>query len=499
MTTTTADTGSVQRMSPRDRNVIATLLVATFVVILNETIMSVALPRLMIDLQIDANTAQWLSTAFMLTMAVVIPTTGFLLQRLSTRTVYVLALSLFCAGTMLAALAPGFWVLLVARVIQACGTATMLPLLMTTILNLVPVERRGVVMGNIGIAISVAPALGPTVSGLILQYFSWRFMFVAVLPIALATLAYGAARLVNVGQPGNQRLDVPSVILTVPAFGGLVFGLSRLTDPTGLAVGIVSLVVGVLCLIAFGLRQRALARAEASPLLDLRAFDFRMFKIATTVLCIAMVALFGSVILLPIYLQTIRGLTSLETGLLVLPGGVVMGVLGPIVGRLLDRYGPPVLATSGGVVLVLALWGLSTVDATTPIWLLLVMHVAVMTSLAFLFTPAFTSGLNPLPPHLYSHGSAILTTLQQVSGAAGTAVLVMIMAARTTTLTAAGQPPLEALNGGIEVAFRVAAVIAVGAAVLAAFLRNPMPVPGHGHEPTPAERPSDEPEVDATA
>jgi DHA2 family lincomycin resistance protein-like MFS transporter len=231
--TTTTETLPSGRMSSRDRSVIGTLLVATFVVILNETIMSVALPTLMIDLSIDANTAQWLSTAFMLTMAVVIPTTGFLLQRLTTRTVYVLGLGLFCIGTAIAALAPGFWVLLLARVIQACGTATMLPLLMTTVLNLVPVERRGVVMGNIGMVIAVAPALGPTVSGLILHYFSWRFMFVAVLPIALATLAYGAARLVNVSEPGEQRLDVLSVILTVPAFGGLVFGLSKLTDPTG--------------------------------------------------------------------------------------------------------------------------------------------------------------------------------------------------------------------------------------------------------------------------
>ena len=473
MTTTRTETVRSDRMSKRDRNVIATLLVATFVVILNETIMSVALPTLMVDLSIDANTAQWLSTAFMLTMAVVIPTTGFLLQRLSTRTVYVLALGFFCAGTALAALAPGFWILLLARVIQACGTATMLPLLMTTVLNLVPVERRGVVMGNIGLVISVAPALGPTVSGLILEYFSWRFMFVAVLPIALAALVYGAARLVNISEPGEQRLDVLSVILTVPAFGGLVFGLSKLTDPAGMVIGIVSLVVGVLCLVAFVLRQRSLARTENSPLLDLRTFDFRMFKLAVVVLCIAMVALFGSVILLPIYLQSVRGLTSLQTGLLVLPGGVLMGVLGPIVGRLLDRFGPPVLAASGGVVLVLALLGLSTVNATTPVWLLLIMHMAVMTSLAFLFTPAFTSGLNPLPPHLYSHGSAILTTMQQVSGAAGTAVLVMVMTTRSAVLLAAGESSSEALNGGISLAFMVAAVIAVPAAICAAFLRNP--------------------------
>lgn len=204
-------------LSARDRTVIVTLLVASFVVILNETIMGVALPRLMVDLEVRASTGQWLTTAFMLTMAVVIPTTGFALQRLSTRTVFVLAMGLFSAGTLLAGLAPGFWVLLLARVVQASGTAIMIPLLMTTILTLVPPERRGTVIANVSIVISVAPAIGPTVSGLILQYLSWRFMFLLVLPVALAALAYGYLRLVNVGETGTRQLDGVSVALSVPA------------------------------------------------------------------------------------------------------------------------------------------------------------------------------------------------------------------------------------------------------------------------------------------
>jgi DHA2 family lincomycin resistance protein-like MFS transporter len=166
---TTTDVADA-RLASRDRKVIATLLVATFVVILNETIMGVALPVLMVDLNLSAGTVQWLTTAFMLTMAVVIPTTGFLLQRFSTRTVYGAALGLFSAGTLLAGMAPGFWVLLIGRIVQASGTAIMLPLLMTTILTLVPIQRRGVVMGNVSIVIAVAPAIGPTLSGLILQF-----------------------------------------------------------------------------------------------------------------------------------------------------------------------------------------------------------------------------------------------------------------------------------------------------------------------------------------
>ena len=466
------------KLSVGDRSIIITLLIATFVMILNETIMSVALPHLMVDLGISARTVQWLTTAFMLTMAVVIPTTGFLLQRISTRTVFMLAMGLFSAGTLLAAIAPGFWVLLSARIIQASGTAVMLPLLMTTVLTLVPIERRGVVMGNISIAISVAPAIGPTLSGLILQYLSWRFMFVLVLPIALAALVYGSRRLVNVGEPGHQKLDVVSVLLSVPAFGGIVYGLSQLgRDSAGPEIAIGSLIIGVICLLAFGLRQRRLARGAGSPLLNLRPFSFPMFSLSLTLLCIAMLSLFGMVILLPIYLQTVRSIDSLPTGLMLLPGGVLMGVLGPVVGRIFDRYGPKALCISGASVLRLVMWSFSKVEAGTPLWLLVGLHVLLMVALACLFTPAFTTGLNPLPPDLYSHGSAILSTLQQVAGAAGTALLVAIMSSQTAALSAAGLPELAALNGGISRAFQVAAVLGLGAIVCAIFMRNPKPEP----------------------
>jgi MFS transporter, DHA2 family, lincomycin resistance protein len=481
--------------------VIITLLVATFVVILNETIMGVALPRLMSDLEVTPRTGQWLSTAFMLTMAVVIPTTGFLLQRLATRTVFHLAMGLFCAGTLLAAVSPGFWLLLLGRIVQASGTAVMIPLLMTTVLTLVPVDRRGVVMGNISIAISVAPAIGPTVSGIILQFLPWRFMFVVVLPIAVAALINGSRRLVDVGEAGQQRLDVPSVLLSVPAFGGIVYGLSQLGADSlaGGRVAIGCLVVGVVCLLIFGVRQRRLARGSVKsrgdtpraprggdPLLDLRAFRYPMFSLSLALLCIAMMGLFGMVILLPIYLQQIRGVGSLPTGLMLLPGGLLMGLLGPQVGKLFDRYGPKALTIFGAGLLTLTMWRLSTIDAGTPIWLLVGLHVIMSIGLACLFTPSFTTGLNPLPPQLYSHGSALLATLQQVAGAAGTALLVAIMASRTSALVAEGVDPAVAQNTGIQTAFLVATGI-VGLAIgCAIFMRNPKPEPAGPPEVGPS-------------
>ena len=186
------DIPTVEDHGARNKLVIVLLLVSAFVVILNETIMGVALPHLMADLDISASAAQWLTTAFMLTMAVVIPVTGYLLQRLNTRPVFILAMSLFSAGTLISALAPGFAMLVIGRIVQASGTAIMMPLLMTTVMTLVPPESRGRTMGNISIVISVAPAIGPTISGLILSVLEWRWLFLLVLPIALCALALGA-------------------------------------------------------------------------------------------------------------------------------------------------------------------------------------------------------------------------------------------------------------------------------------------------------------------
>ena len=455
-----------EKLSRESVTVIATLLVATFVVILNETIMNVALQRLMVDLGVDAPTVQWLSTGFMLTMAVVIPTTGFILQSLSTRAVFMLAMGLFAGGTALAAVAPGFEILLLARIIQAGGTAIMLPLLMTTILTLVPLARRGAVMGNVSIAISVAPAMGPTVSGLILEHFTWRFMFVFVLPVALAALAIGAKYLTNVGETEKTKLDFFSVLLTVPAFGGLVYGLSQIGGQGGQGgpstAAIAALVIGVASLAVFVLRQLRLQKAEA-PLLDLRAFNFRMFTVSVLLMVVAMMALFGAVILLPLYLQEIRGLKSLETGLVLLPGGLAMGLLGPFIGRVFDKVGPLPLTVTGSTMMVLSLWQFSMLTAETAVWWIVVLHVALSLGLALLFTPAFTTGLNPLPPHLYSHGSAIMSTLQQVAGAAGTALLVSIYA-----VVSAG----SGIVAGMHAAFLTAAVIAVAAVVLSAMMRK---------------------------
>jgi DHA2 family lincomycin resistance protein-like MFS transporter len=465
--TSRADAGE-----PVNANLAIGLLVASaFVMILNETIMSVALPALITDLRITVGTAQWLTSGFLLTMAVVIPITGFLLQRFRPRQIYIASMISFSLGTLIAALAPGFAVLMTGRIVQAFGTAVMVPLLMTTVLRLVPQERRGAMMGTITVVIAVAPAVGPTLSGVILTALGWRWMFWIVLPIALVALAAGVRWLRVPAETRRIPLDVLSVILSALAFGGLVFGLSSVGEAArgeALINPWIPTAVGLVAMVVFVLRQLRL-QGEGRALLDLRPLGFRPFAVAIVLVVLSMMSLFGVLILLPLYLQDVLRLSPFVTGLAVLPGGLVMGLLGPVVGRLYDRIGARPLVVPGAVVLALALWAFTTLGASSPLWMIIGMHVVLVVGLSLMLTPLITDALGRLPGDLDSHGSAILATLQQVAGAAGTALFITVMSLASA----------DAATGtdvaGARAAFLCAAVIATVALPLTLLISRRAP------------------------
>lgn len=456
--------------------VIALLVVAAFVVILNETTMGVALTPIMADLGITAATGQWLTTGFLLTMAIVIPLTGFILQRFPLRTVFFTAMTLFSIGTLIAGLAPGFEWLLAGRIVQASGTAIMMPLLFTTVLNIVPASHRGRMMGVITIVIAVAPAIGPTVSGLILANLTWHWIFWIILPIALIAIALGAVWVRNVTDvKADARFDVLSVVLSALGFGGLIYGLSSIGEAASGHAPVpvwVPLVVGAAALVAFVLRQLQLQKTDGA-LLDLRTFQSRTFSLAVVLVVVVMAALFGSLILLPIYLQQVLGLDTLAVGLMLLPGGVLMGVMAPIVGNAFDRFGPTPLVIPGMVVAAGALWGMTTFDQGTPVAWIIAVHLALNLGLGLVFTPLLTSALGSLPRHLYPHGSAIVGTAQQVAGAAGTALFVTLMSVTAAAAVGEGVEGSAATAQGVHAAFFVGACIASAAVILAAFVRKP--------------------------
>ena len=464
-------------VAARNRMALILLLAAVFVVFLNETMMTVALPKIQEALRIDATQGQWLTTAFALTMAVVIPTTGWLLQRLNTRPAFIVAMVTFSIGTLIAALSPVFEMLIVGRVVQAIGTAIMMPLMMTTVMTIVAPQDRGRIMGRISIVMSVAPAVGPTVSGALLQFLPWQGLFWVMLPIALVMLGIGVRFIPNVSETRAVPLDVLSVVLSAIAFSSLVYGLSTIGSAALGEVPIAPWIPIALGLVVLGLfiwRQLLLQRTD-SALLDLRTFLSRNFTFSVTLLAVAMLAMFGVVIVIPQFARYTLGLDVIWVGALLLPGSLLMGLLGPLIGRLYDKYGPRPLIIPGSIAVSGGLWILALTLGEGSSWLILLgAHVLLSLGLAFLFTPLFSVSLGSLKPHLYSYGSATVATLQQVAGAAGIALFVALYA---TGLAASGnvdpeQPLAAEAAAGAHLAFIAGGFISFAVIVLTLFIRK---------------------------
>jgi len=497
MTSATTARTTAPLLGPTESRVVWLLLAAAFVAILNETTMGVAIPHLIDDLGITAVDAQWLTTAFMLTMAVVIPITGFLLRRFTTRQVFVAAMSLFSAGTLIALLAPGFSVLLVARVVQAMGTAIMMPLLMTTLMTIVPPHARGRMMGRVSIVMSLAPAIGPTLSGVLLETLTWRWIFGVVLPIALLALAMGARWIQNLGETTHAPIDVLSIVLSAFGFGGIVYGLSQIggaaahggtaaeaaAQSTSTVSLTVSFAVGVVSLALFLWRQVLLQRVD-DALLDLRVFRDRNFALAIGQMALLSLAFFGTITVLPLYMQRALGHSPLETGLAVLPGSLLMGLAGPFIGRIYDARGTRVLLVPGAIVAVSVLWLFAlTFTATTPLWFIIVAQTVLSLGLALSFTPLFTASLGSLEPRFYSYGSAVLGTVQQVAGAAGIAVMITVMSAVGAGALETGATAREAEALGAHASFLLAAAISLPLLVGAFLIRKPADQGADAHAP----------------
>lgn len=488
MTTTPIRTTPPATPKLRTGPVIALLLISAFVVVLNETAMGVSIPHIMEAFDVSAASAQWLTTAFMLTMAVVIPITGVLLQRYPLRRSFFTAMSLFSLGTASAAFAPTFELLLAARVVQALGTSIMLPLLFTTVMQLVAHERRGRTMGLVTIVTAAAPALGPTVSGVIVSSLGWRWVFLIVLPIAVLAIIAGAFWLRNVTPTMPARFDVLSVVLSAVGFSGLIYGLVSIGEQASHEGGLppwVPIAAGVLVLAGLVVRQLALRNTDR-VLLDVRVFTGPVFTMSTVTVVVVSIAVFGSLILLPLYIQQVLGQPAYVAGLMLLPGGVLSGVMAPFVGMVYDKVGPRALVLPGSVIVTGAMLAFSTVSAETPTWLVIAMHMLLSIGTALMMTPLMTTALGAVAPRLYPHASAIVNTLQQVAGAAGTALFITVFSVAATADV--DKHGLAALAGGVGTAFGVGAAISAVGIALAVFLRRTPIVSGAAIEPADMER-----------
>ncbi|MFD2657797.1 DHA2 family efflux MFS transporter permease subunit [Gracilibacillus thailandensis] len=445
------------------------LMSGAFVAILNQTLLGTALPHIMEDLEIDAATAQWLQSIFMLVNGIMIPVTAFLIERFTTRALFLTAMGSFAVGTLVAAVAPGFSVLMIGRVLQAAGAGIMMPLMQTIMFLIFPIEKRGTAMGLFGMVIAFAPAIGPTLSGWLVETFPWRSLFYVVLPIAIIDLIVANKILVNVTKQTFPKVDTVSIILSTLGFGGILYGFSMAGDVNhGWLSGMVliPLVVGAVTLYFFIRRQFKLEK----PILEFRIFKYSMFSLTTVIGMISFLAMIGGAIILPIMMQDYLGFTALESGLALLPGAVLMGLMNPVTGRLFDRFGGKWLAVIGLGLLTITTFLLAILTTETSFAYIATVNAVRMFGISMVMMPVTTAGLNQLPNDVIPHGTAMNNTMRQMSGALGTALLVSVMMNQAI--------PADGLAGmvhGVNVSFMVAGIISIAGFVLAFSIKNSIP------------------------
>lgn len=457
------------------------LILGAFLTTLNQTVMSVAVPELMGDFNISAATAQWLTTGYMLVNGVLIPITAFLIQRFTTRQLFQASMLIFLVGTIVSAIATNFPVLLTGRLIQAAGAGIILPLLMNVILTLFPPEKRGAAMGMVGFAVIFAPAIGPTLAGYILENYAWQTMFYGMIPFAILVVICGFIYLKNISERVYSNIDVISVILSTVGFGAMLYGFSRAGSEGWSSIEVlVTLITGINCLALFTWRQLV----SKNPLLDLGTFKYNMFSLTTIINITVTMIMYADMMLLPLYLQNARGFTALESGLLLLPGALVMGFLMPIAGKLFDRFGAKWLSIIGMFITIVTTIGFIDLTDSTSYTYLVLMSTGRRIGMALLLMPIQTAGLNQLPSRLHAHGTAISNTIKQVAGAVGTSLLVTVMTNRTLThfqdMTAAGGTEgvtqehmiIEASIQGINDAYLVIVGIGVVGLLLSFFIKR---------------------------
>lgn len=455
---------------------ITALLTGAFMGIINETLLATALPSIQDAFSISQSEVQWITTAFLMTNGIMIPISAFLIDRFTTRGLFLTAISLFGVGTAVAALAPIYSILLLGRIIQASGSGIMLPLLMTVLLAIIPVERRGTAMGLIGLVIAFGPAIGPTLSGWLLEYYEWRALFLTVLPIVAITIIIAALFLKNVTELRKPKIDVLSIILSTVGFGSFLYGFS-IAAKYGWTSSIVisTITIGFIVIGLFIWRQIRLER----PMLEFKVFQFRNFTVAIIITMAVLISLIGAETLLPLFMQNVLLFSPLESGLMLLPGAIVIGIMSPITGRLFDTFGGKWLAIIGLSIVSVTTFMFTSLSLDTSFTYLSVIYAVRMFGLSFTLMPVMTSALNQLPPKWYAHGSAMANTMQQISASIGTAILVTLVAMGTKSFiptdTVATQELIErqAQVTGFEWAFMGSTIMAVIALILAMFLDPP--------------------------
>lgn len=436
------------------------MLFAAFITILNQTLLTPALPSIMRDMNIDAATAQWLTTGFMLVNGIMIPITAYLIDRFTTRQLFFVSMTLFAAGTALAAASTTFPMILASRLLQAAGAGVMMPMGQTIMLLTLPRQYRGFGMGLIGLVIGVAPAVGPVISGLVVEAYGWHILFAAMVPLTLLTIVIAYFFLENMGESTNITLDMPSVVLSTLGFGGLLYSFSALGSSGFTALVAVTLLIGVVSLILFIRRQLHMEE----PLLKVDILKNRRFALSVILTMLVQAALNIGPVLNPIYLQTIRGFGASVSGFIMLPASIAMLIMSPVSGRLFDKFGPRRLAIPGLFLASVFTIPMVLMDENTSLYYLAAVYTIRTIGLSLVNMPLNTWGLNSLSNRVMAHGTAIGNTFRQVAGSLGCAILITVMS--IVVANCADPATIASQIHGINVAYMGATLMMTTAFVL---------------------------------
>lgn len=416
--------------NPFSKNIplLSVLMLGTFLSVLNQTLLNVAIPPLINEFNISPSTGEWLMTGYMLVNGILIPLSPFLIERFGTRKLFIGAMLLFTGGSLICGLSPTFSVLLTGRLIQATAAGVMMPLVMTIILTIFPPEVRGKGMGIFGLGITFAPAIGPTLSGWLLEHYNWRVLFNGMVPLAAIITLLAFLLLKDIQKEQQNKLDIWGAVISTIGFGSLLYGLNE-AGREGWSSPLVLSFLTVGCIfIGIFIYQQIHAK---KPLLDFRVFKYDVFLLSTIINMIITIAMFSGMFLLPIYLQNLRGFSPFEAGLLMLPGAIIMGIMSPISGYLFDKIGPRWLAAIGMLITTITTWGFTRLSLDTSYSYILLLYMVRSFGMSLLMMPIMTAGLNQLPQEKNSHGTAMSNTMRQISGSIGISLFTSIFTNRS--------------------------------------------------------------------
>ena len=457
---------SINNITSKQKQVILVIIMmGSFLTTLTQTVLTSALPSIMSDFNVTANTAQWLTTIYMLVLGVMIPATPYLINRFSTRKLFITSMTCFFAGCILSVFAKNFSIMIISRVLQAICSGINMQLVQILMMRMYPIEERGRVMGMYGFIIGVAPAIGPTLSGYIIDEFGWKSLFWILGSIALLDAILALLLLKNVGETKKDKLDIISLILSTLGFGGLLVGISNQGNyGWNNPLTYTPLIIGIISLIIFVIRQLKLE----SPLLNLRVFKSKVYSISIILIIIVYAAMTSSSMLISLYMQSMREYSALDTGLLMLPASVLMAILSPIAGIIFDKYGAKKVIIPGFLCLFIGTLAFSSLGINTPIAYLVIMYALRMTGISLLLMTVTTWGINSLAGKDISSGSAVGSTLRQISGSIGSAIFISIMSSVATKNVNHMSPVLANIKG-MNISFFISAILVFIGLILAIF------------------------------